>query len=153
MRPLRKSADAFERSRNPLRPSAEPSFGSGGHEDQAKALLGLITPHVMLGAAAAYFGLGAADMSLMVGLDSQLSAVQEKALSSSMPTKSRIPMKAKRTVIDWNPVSFEEGEVYGECLRFQANEDQQLAYIQATLGEKSLTEDPATRLAVASGSG
>ena len=43
-----------------------------------KALLGLITL-MMLGAAAAYFGFGAADI-VVVGLDSQLSAVQKKAL-------------------------------------------------------------------------
>ena len=49
-----------------------------------KALLGLITL-MMLGAAAAYFGLGAADI-VVVGLDSQLSAVQKKRFLKNMPT-------------------------------------------------------------------
>ena len=105
-----------------------------------KALLGLITL-MMLGAAAAYFGFGAADI-VVVGLDSQLSALQKKALFEQYAHKIPYPDEGEEVCYRLEPGFFEEGEIYGEYLRFKANEDQQLAYIQATLGEKSLTEDP-----------
>ena len=105
-----------------------------------KALLGLITL-MMLGAAAAYFGLGAADI-VVVGLDSQLSAVQKKALFEQHAHEIPYPDEGEEVCYRLEPGFFEEGEIYGEYLRFKANEDQQLAYIQATLGGESLTEDP-----------
>ena len=66
---------------------------------------------MMLGAAAAYFGLGAADI-VVVGLDSQLSAVQKKALFEQHAHEIPYPDEGEEICYRLEPSFFEEGEIY-----------------------------------------
>jgi hypothetical protein len=79
---------------------------------------------------------------IVVGLDSTLSPEQKQRLFEENAHEIIYPDAGQEICFRLEPGFYAEGEIYGEYLRFKADASNIATFVEATLGEASLTEDP-----------
>ncbi len=99
------------------------------------AVIGL----VLVGAIFSWFL--AADI-VVVGLDSSLSDDQKRALFQKHAHETSYPEAATEVCFRLEPGFYEDGDVYGEYVRFKAGADVIEAFVESTLGLESEREVP-----------